>query len=251
MINFDKYIIADVFDCFLVDNNGETIMAEEDNSDVTFSMKTDVKEIKCGQGNKTACILRSKQAPEITMTSPKMNLQGLARNLGQDIVTGKAEGITKAIKVRVDATMKHTLARVPKDPTKLQLSKNGNALTITTDYTYSEGVITFVEGGQVSANDVVIIVPYMFETNDKASKIKIDATSFSEGAMLILETFAINKNDKKQGTLYFKMYNAIADGTIDFATKSERDASENKITYKCVASDDDSYGEIVFVPEEA
>lgn len=246
-----KFLIADVFDCYLVDSNGNTIMAEEDNSDVSFSLKTNVTEVKAGQGNKLFATLRSKEAPEITMTSPKLNLENLARSLGQDIVTGVDEGITKAIKIRVDSTKKYTLKNAPKDATKLKLSKNGTTLALTTDYTYADKVITFVEDGQVEEGDVIIVTPYMYATSEKASKIVIDATSFPEGSKLILSTFAINKSDKKQGTLQFTFYDAVADGSLDFATKSERSAVDNKVTYKAVVGEDDTYGKIVFIPEEA
>lgn len=244
-----KFLIADVFDCYLVDSNGNTIMAEEDNSDVSFSLKTNVTEVKAGQGNKLFATLRSKEAPEITMTSPKLNLENLARSLGQDIVTGVDEGISKAIKIRVDSTMKYTLKNEPKDATKLKLSKNGTDLTVTTDYTYADKVITFVEEGQVEEGDVIIVTPYMYATSEKASKIVIDATSFPEGVKLVLSTFAINKSDKKQGLLQITFYDAVADGSLDFATKSERSAVDNKVTYKAVAGEDDTYGKIVFIPE--
>lgn len=245
----EKWLIADVFDVYALNNANEVIMSEEDNSDVSFSLKTDVTEVKCGQGNKLYASLRSKQAPEITMTSPKLNLENLARTLGQNIVTGVDEGITKAIKIRVDSTNKYTLKNAPKDATKLKLSKNGTDLTVTTDYTYADKVITFVEDGQVEEGDVIIVTPYMYATSEKASKIVIDATSFPEGVKLVLSTFAINKSDKKQGLLQITFYDAVADGSLDFATKSERSAVDNKVTYKAVAGEDDTYGKIVFIPE--
>ena len=40
----EKWLIADVFDVYALNNANEVIMSEEDNSDVSFSLKTDVKE---------------------------------------------------------------------------------------------------------------------------------------------------------------------------------------------------------------
>mgnify|MGYP000171914726 CR=1 FL=1 len=246
----DKFVIADVFDV-ITKRNGKVIAVEEDNSDVSLSLKTSVKEIKTGQGNKLFCTLRTKEGLEVTSTSPKLSLENLAETLGQEIITGVAEGITKAIKERVNAERKIKLERVPKTPTELVVTLKGQTLAVTTDYTYADGSITFTEDSEVKENDVIIISPYIFATTEKASKIKIDATSFPQGVELWLTTFAIDKSDNKEGLLQFRFYNAVADGSLDFATKSERDAVQNKITYKITASETDDYGELVFIPNEA
>ncbi|MBN1075963.1 hypothetical protein DVV91_16705 [Clostridium botulinum] len=245
----DKFLVADVFD-IIGKRNGKVVMAEEDNSDVSLSLKTNVKEIKTGQGNKLFCTLRSKDGLEITSTSPKLSLENLAETLGQEIITGKAEGITKVVKERLKADKKITLTRTPKTPTELQVTCKGKVLTVTTDYAYDAGAITFTEKASVKENDVILIAPYIFETSEKASKIKIDNTSFPDGLELWLTTFAINKEDQREGLLQFRFFSAVADGSLDFATKSERDAVQNKITYKVIASEDDTLGEIIFIPEE-
>lgn len=244
----DKFLVADVFDV-VCKRDGKVIAVEEDNSDVSLSLKTSVKEIKAGQGNKLFCTLRTKDSLEITSSSPKLSLENLAETLGQEIITGVAEGITKAIKTRLDSTKEIKLERVPKIPSELVVTKNGVALAETTDYTYADGKVKIISA-DVAENDVILVAPYIFATNEKASKIKIDATSFPAGVELWLTTFAINKSDSKEGLLQFKFYNAVADGSLDFATKSERDAVQNKITYKVTASETDDYGEIIFIPNE-
>lgn len=244
----DKFLVADVFDVTLI-RSGKVIAVEEDNADVSLSLKTSIKEIKAGQGNKLFCTLRTKDSLEIVQNSPKLSLENLAETLGQEIITGSAEGITKSVKARLNEAKVIKLERIPKYPEKLVVTNKGTDLVVGTDYSYTNGEIKILSEDIVE-NDVIIITPYIFATNEKASKIKIDATSFPAGVELWLTTFAINKSDEKEGLLQFKFYNAVADGALDFATKSERDAVQNKITYKVTSSETDDYGEIVFIPND-
>lgn len=245
----DKFLIADVFDV-VSKRNGKVISVDEDNSSVSLAVKTSIKEIKAGQGNKLFCTLRSKDSIEVVTESPKLSLQNLAETLGTEIVTGSGEAITKSVRFKIDDTLVHTLERVPKNPDELVLTIGDKLLTKDKDYTYAEGKITMKTDGGSKVGEVVTIPPYVFATNEKASRITIDATSFPEGVELWLTTFAINKTDNKEGYLQFRFYNAVADGSLDFATKSERDAVTNKITYKIISGDDDNYGELIFIPRE-
>lgn len=245
---YDKFLVADCFDVVSV-RNGKVIAVDEDNTSVSVSLKTSIKEIKAGQGNKLFCTLRSKDSIEVVTETPKLNLFNLAETLGQNIVIGSGEAITKAIKIRIDSTLTKTLDETPKDSSNLEIYVDGELLTKETDYTYLDGTITF-KGLKAAEGKVAIVSPYTYTSNAKTSKIKIDAISFPGGVELRLTTFAINKSDSKEGLLQFRFYNAVADGSLDFATKSERDAVSNKITYKILSSEDDTYGEILFIPNE-
>lgn len=246
-MNYGDYVIADVM-ALTARKNGQILIEEEDLTDCGISIKTTTKEIKAGQYNKTICVLRGDKAVEVTTTTPKFNLSNLAFNLGQDIITGAGEGISKIQKAKIDSTLKLTLNKIPKNPSELVIKYKGEPLTLTTDYTYTNGEVTFVGSGAVGEGDNIAVSPFVFATNASSKKIKIDATTFPEGVELWLSTYAVSKVDGIEGTLYFKFNEALADGTIDFATKSERDAVQNKITFKIIADDNDQLGDIVFEP---
>ena len=249
-MQYNDFIIADVFNLVAKNSNGEIVMVDEDLTDCGISLKTTTKEVKAGQFNKIICILRGDKTIEVTATTPKFNLTNIAMNLGQDIITGVGEGISRLQKGAISSDKKITLARTPKTPTDLVIKYKGVPLVVTTDYTYATGVVTFT-GSTVDSGDNISIDPFIFATTDKAQKIKIDSTNFPEGVELWLTTYAVNKNDSTEGELQFKFNNAIADGTIDFATKSERNAVDSKMTFKIIADDNDQLGEVMFIPNEA
>jgi hypothetical protein len=246
---YGDYIVADVFN-LVAKRNGEIVLVDEDLTDCGLSLKTTTKEVKAGQYNKIICILRGEKTIEVTATTPKFNLNNLALNLGQDIITGVGEGISKVQKATLDSTLKVTLDKTPKTPSDLVIKFKGIPLVETTDYTYASGVVTFT-GTTVSDGSNIEISPFVFATSDKAKKIKIDATSFPEGVELWLSTYAVDKNDGVEGELQFKFNNAIADGSIDFSTKSERNAVDSKMTFKIIADDNDQLGEVMFIPNMA
>ena len=220
---------------------------EEDNTDVGMSLKTSIKEVTAGQYNKVICNLRGDKKLEVTMTTPKFSMDTLAEALGQDIIMGNGDGISNIQKARLTDTMTINLKRVPKDEADLVIRFKGALLVKGTDYTYDNGIVTIISS-TIIAGDVVEIAPFTFVTNAKAKRIPIDSTTFPEGLELWLKTFAVNKTDNQEGELIFRFYEAMADGALDFSTKSERNAVDSKVTYKVVASDDDTMGEIIFIP---
>lgn len=243
---YNDFLVADVFDLTLK-KNGEIIMVDEDLTDCGLSLKTTTKEVKAGKYNKTICLLRGDKSIEVTATTPKFNLNNLALNLGQDIITGVGEGISKVQKAKIDSTLKVTLDKTPKNPSELVIKYKGASLVVTTDYTLAGSEITFT-GTTVGEGDSIEIFPFVFATSENAKKIKIDATSFPEGTELYLTTYCVDKNDGVEGVLQFKFNNAICDGAIDFGTKSERNAVDSKMTFKIIADDLDQLGEVMFIP---
>jgi hypothetical protein len=245
-MKFGDFIVADVFNVY-GRRNGKIVVQEEDNTDVAFSLKTSVKEITAGQYNKVICNLRSDKKLEVTMTTPKFSMDTLAEALGQDIIMGNGEGMSNVQKAKIDDTLQINLKRVPKNDSDLEIKYRGKVLVLGTDYTYSEGIVTII-AGTVSVGDIVEISPFIFVTSSKAQRIPIDSTTFPDGLELWLKTFAINKTDGQEGELIFRFYEAMADGALDFSTKSARDAVNSKVTYKIVAGDDDTMGEVIFIP---
>lgn len=247
---YGNYIIADVFS-LVAKKNGAIVLVDEDLTDCGISLKTTTKEVKAGVYNKTICVLRGDKSLEVTATTPKFDLNNLAFNLGQDIITGAGEGISKVQKVTIGASLSITLDKTPKTATDLVIRYKGTPLTVTTDYTLAGGIVTIVPTGAVGEGDTVEILPFIFTTNASAKKIKIDATSFPDGVQLYLTTYCVDKNDGVEGVLQFKFNNAICDGTADFSTKSDRNAVDSKMTFKIIADDTDQLGEVMFIPNEA
>jgi hypothetical protein len=245
-MRFGDFIVADVFNVY-GKRNGKIVVSEEDNTDVAFSLKTSIKEVTAGQYNKVICNLRGDKKLEVTMTTPKFSMATLAEALGQDIIIGNGEGISNVQKAKIDDSQQVNLKRIPKNEADLEIKFKGKVLIKGTDYTYNEGIIT-ITSTSINVGDVIEISPFVFVTTSKAQRIPIDATTFPDGLELWLKTFAVNKTDGKEGELIFRFYEAMADGALDFATKSERGAVDSKVTYKIVAGDDDTMGEVIFIP---
>lgn len=246
---YGNYIIADVFS-LSAKKNGAIVLVDEDLTDCGLSLKTTTKEVKAGAYNKTICVLRGDKSLEVTATTPKFDLNNLAFSLGEDIIIGAGEGMSKVQKATLDSTKKVTLDRTPKNASDLVIRYKGTPLVVTTDYTLSGAEITFT-GTTVAEGNTVEILPFIFTTSATSKKIKIDATSFPDGVTLYLSTYCVDKNDSREGILQFKFNNAICDGTVDFSTKSERNAVDSKMTFKIIADDADQLGEVMFIPNEA
>jgi hypothetical protein len=181
------------------------------------------------------------------MTTPKFSMNTLAEALGQDIIMGNGEGMSSIQKAKITDSFEINLKRVPKEEADLEIRLKGKVLVKGTDYNYSEGIVTIISS-TINVGDVVEISPFVFVTTSKAQRIPIDATTFPEGLELWLKTFAVNKTDGKEGELIFRFYEAMADGALEFSTKAERGAVDSKVTYKIVAGDDDTMGEVMFIP---
>lgn len=245
-MRFGDFIVADVFNVY-GKRNGKIVVMEEDNTDVGLSLKTTIKEITAGQYNKVICNLRGDKKLEVTMTTPKFSMDTLAEALGQDIIIGNGEGMSSIQKSKITDGLTINLKRVPKDESDLVIRFKGNTLILGTDYTYSEGIVTIITG-TVNVGDTVEITPFVFTTTSQAKRIPIDSTTFPDGLELWLKTFAVSKTDGVEGELIFRFYEAMADGALEFSTKSARDAVNSKVTYKVVAGDDDTMGEVIFIP---
>jgi hypothetical protein len=245
-MQYGDFIVADVFNVY-GKRNGKIVVQEEDNTDVALSLKTSIKEVTAGQYNKVICNLRGDKKLEVTMTTPKFSMNTLAEALGQEIIMGNGEGMSSVQKARLADNMQINLKRVPKDEADLVIKFKGQVLTKGTDYTYNEGIVTITSSSLVTG-DTVEIAPFVFVTSSKAKRIPIDSTTFPDGLELWLKTFAVNKTDGVEGELIFRFYEAMADGALDFSTKSERGAVDSKVTYKVVAGDDDTMGEVIFIP---
>lgn len=245
------FIVADTFNLALLDQTtNKTILAEEDLTDCGLELTTTTTTVKAGQGNKTICVLRGDKELTVESTTPKVSLTNMAYALGQDIITGVGIGVTSMQKQTLGSDLKMTLKQIPKDSTKVEIYAEGEKLAVTTDYTIEGLEITFT-GSKVVAGKVPIVYPYEYATNEKTKKIKIDGESFPSGVILVLTTYAVNKNDQKEGTLQFRFNNAVGDGALSFSTTSERKAVENKLKFTIVTDDEDALGEVLFIPNEA
>lgn len=248
---YGDYVIADVFDMYAKVGD-KIVISEEDLSDCGFDLTTSTTMVKSGKFNKIIAILRGEKELKVETTMPKFNLSNLAFSLGQDIITGAGEGMSRMQKVTVKSpTMEITLNKTPKTASDLVIYKNGVKLELTTDYTYLEGKVTIVEEGAVEIGDTIVIYPFIFTTSEKSQKIIIDGSSFPEGVILYLSTYAVSKKDNVEGILQFKFNDAVADGAVSFATTSERKAVENKMTFNIIEDDEGNLGEVLFIPNEA
>lgn len=245
---YGEYVVADAFNMYAKVGN-KTVISEEDLTDCGFDLTTTTQMVKAGQYNKIIAVLRGEKELKVESTTPKFNLSNLAFSLGQDIVVGAGIGISKMQKFKIDASKKITLAHTPKDEGELEIFIEGKPLEKTTDYTYASGIITFV-GDNDLEDKVGVVYPYKYQTNENTQSIKIDGSSFPEGVTLYLQTFAVNKNDKKEGILQFKFNNAVADGAVSFATTSERKAINNKMSFTIIEDDEGELGEVTFIPND-
>lgn len=246
-----KRIIADVFTLNFFQNDVSAISCDT-LTDAGIEIKTNMKEVRAGQGNNLIATLHSSRDISISATDATFDFGILATNLGSSIVVGagvaylpRKSYIAKTASTKVQVTLK----KAPLDVTKVVVyGKDGQALTKTTDYTITGAVIEFV-GSKVKDGDTIYVDAYAYTTDAKAERISIGANTYAGGGKLVLTTLEIDAaTELPIANIQFVFPSAMPIGDLKLDTKSERDAVSTSLQFNVLKGSTDEIGYILREP---
>ena len=121
---------------------------------------------------------------------------------------------------------------------------DGTNATPGQDITYL--LISKANGEKLQATDDLKILPYVFNTSDKATQvITVNARDFAEGGELWLQT--VEKDEKQRATayVYFVFENAMPEGNFEISTVSEVQPNDMTVNLRVLANEDGELYRIV------
>jgi len=230
-------VIADVFDVVLIDSNNEVIgttTLTEANIEVTVKEN----DVRGGKGNQLYGVLHSDRDVALNLTDIKFRYEWMAKQLGQNIVTGAgvAYAMPKWYEVEAVSSEKQiTLDNIPSDPASVAIyDAAGKKLELTTDFTIAGAVVKLVDVA-IAAGDSVEVRTYKYATDPKTESIEIDNAVFAKGVKAILETIEIDEaTEDPTHTLQYQFYNALPSGNFSVTTASEKTASTQAFNLRVV-----------------
>lgn len=230
--------IADVFDCILVDPvSGETI-ATTTLQDAQIQAQVQENDVRGGKGNSLLATLHAQRDLTIQLTDVEFNYGMLAKQLGQDIVTGAniAYAMPKSFTV---ATGKITLDKpvTTVDSDKGLKIQNASGVDIT-GFTVTTSSVDFTAAiPTVADGDVVNVLTYKYDTDATTESINFDGAVFAKGMTCILETYEIGGDERITHKIQLVFPSAVMDGNFTFNTQSQKQAVTSQNTLKVLKPD--------------
>jgi hypothetical protein len=233
-------LIADIFLVNLVDENNDVIATstlQEGNLEVTVSEN----DVRGGRGNALLAVLHSDRDIAINLTDAEFRYDWLAKQLGQDIVTGAGTAYAMPkwyTAADIDTATAGdqpgiTLDKTPSDSTSLAIY-NESGVKIT-GFTVSGATVDFaVASPAVAVGDLVDVRTYIYATSAQAETITIDNTVFAKGVKAILETLEIDSEENPTHKLQYQFDKAIPSGNFSINTSSERTANTQAFNLRVV-----------------
>ncbi|MGG3987523.1 hypothetical protein [Bacillus smithii] len=238
-------VIADVFDVVLIDDDGGVI-GTTTLQDSNIEVQVKEQEVRGGKGNKLLGILHSDRDINISMNDINFRLDWVAKQLGQDIVTGagKAYATPKWFTTESDAGTPAkpiiTLDNTPATPNELAIY-NQDGVKIT-GFTVSGTKVTFGSTTPtVAIGDKVEVRTYAYNTDPKTETVKIDNSVFAEGVKAILTTVEVDESKEKvTHIVQYQFYKTIPTGNFTINTSAERQAQAHATNLRVITSPDTS-----------
>jgi hypothetical protein len=231
-------LIADIFLVNLVDDNNDVIATstlQEGNLEVSVSEN----DVRGGRGNALLAVLHSDRDIAINLTDAEFRYDWLAKQLGQDIVTGAGTAYampkwyTTVDGAGTGTDPEITLDKTPSDTATLAIyNESGQKVT---GFTVSGSVVDFTSASPaVGVGDDVDVRTYTYATSASAETITIDNTIFAKGVKAILETLEIDSEENPTHKLQYQFDKAIPSGNFSINTSSERTANTQAFNLRVV-----------------
>lgn len=228
--------IADVFDVTLIDTTSGDVIATTTLQDANIDVKVTENEIRGGKGNTLLGTLHVSRDITISLTDIEFKYEWLAKQLGQNVLTGAgvAYRAPKWYTVTGTTTLTITLDKAPSDPASIAIyDKTGKKLVLTTDYTVSTSTVTIIKAGILSGEQVEVRT-FAYATDATTQTINFDSAVFSNGVKAILETVEIDGDEKISHTIQYQFDSAVPDGNFQVQTKSDRNAATQAFGLKVI-----------------
>ena len=186
-------LIADVFDVILRETGTGDVIGTTTLQDAGIEFSVSENEVRAGKGNQLYGILHVSRDININLTDVEFKYDWLAKQLGQNIVTGAGVGyaMPKWYTLTDNAGSKElTLDETPTNLSTIALyDATGTKLVPTTDYTLTGKVVKVIKTGVTGQ---VEVRTYKYATPATTQTIAIDNAVFAKGVEAILETVEID-----------------------------------------------------------
>lgn len=230
-------VIADVFDMIAIDAEGNVI-ATTTLTESGIEVSVQENDVRAGKGNQLLGVLHSDRDITVNATDVSFRYDWLAKQLGQNIVTGAgvAYAMPKWYTVELDDMDKVIeLDEEPNDDNSIALyDANGVKLALTTDFTVSGKTITITKSG-INVGDAVEVRTYTYDTSAQTQTINIDNAVFGKGMKIILETYEIDEETETvTHKLQWQFDKALPSGNFTINTQSAREAVTHAFSFRIV-----------------
>jgi hypothetical protein len=232
-------VIADVFEVLLIDDDGDVI-ATSTLQDANIEVSIQENDVRGGRGNQLLGVLHSDRDIAISLNDVNFRYDFLAKQLGQDIVTGAGTAYTfPKWYTTVDGAdtvtdPEITLEKTPSDSSTLAIY-NGSGVKIT-GFTVSGAVVDFTNASPVVAvNEKVEVRTYKYATSASSQEIKINNSVFAKGVKAILETVEVDENSETvTHKIQYEFTETLPTGAFSINTASERTAQVQAFNLRVV-----------------
>lgn len=228
-------LIADVFDVILRDPDTGEVVATTTLTDAQIQAQVQENEVRAGKGNQLIGTLHAQRDFTIQLTDAEFKYDWLAKQLGQDVVTGAGVAYAMPKWYTVSGTpAKITLDKTPNATDNALAIYNAEGKRIT-GFTVTGNEVDFSSATpSVAENDQVEVRTYKYDTDAATETIVFDASVFAKGLEAVLETWEIDGDEKITHVLQYQFDKAVPDGNFTINTQSQRQAVTQQMTLKVI-----------------
>ena len=230
----DHKLVADVFDVLLIDPDTLDVAGSTTLQDANIEVSLDANDVNAGKDNALIAIIHSTRNINIALTDVEWKYEFLAKQLGQDIVTGAgvAYAMPKWYTVEEEtAVFTITLDEAPildeGEAELLVIKDDTGALVTVSSVTGNEVTLTGVTDGQE-----VEVVTYTYESSATTETIDFDNNKYAKKFICVLETLEINEDEEPTYKLQYQFTSAKPTGEFSIETTSERSAGTQSMNLR-------------------
>lgn len=246
-------LIADVFDVLLIDSE-KNVIATTTLTEANIDVSVQENDVRGGRGNQLLGILHSDRDITINLTDAEFKYEWLAKNLGQDIITGA--GVAYAMPKWYEAVDNMGSVEITLDNEPLATDsglkiydEDGVEIALTTGYTIVGSVVTLVDG---VAGDRVEVRTYKYNTDAKTETIEIDNSIFAKGVQCVLETLEIDGEENPLATIQYQFDKALPSGNFTINTASARTGQTQAFNLRVIKpANSTKVGKVLRIPVSA
>lgn len=229
-------VIADVFNVVLIDDEGD-VAATTTLQDSNIEVSVTENDVRGGRGNQLLGILHADRDIAIAMNDINFRYEFLAKNLGQDIVTGagKAYAMPKwYLATDNTGTIEIELDNAPSTVHELAIyNETGQQVT---GFSVSGSTVTLTDATPtVAVGEELEVRTYVYDTPATTQEIKIDNAVFAKGLKAILETVEVDESTETvTHKIQYEFTRALPTGAFSVNTASERSAQAQGFNLRVV-----------------
>jgi hypothetical protein len=226
-------VIADVFEVALIDSTTGDAIGTTTLTEANIQVQVKENDVRGSRGNQLMGVLHSDRDITLNLTDISFKYDWIAKQLGQNIVTGAGTGYATPKWYSV-ATEKITLDETPSDTSSLVIY-NASGVKIT-GFTVTTDQVDFTAATPTVANgDSVEVRTYKYATDAQTQTIEIDNSVFAKGVIAVLETLEVDESTEvATHKIQYQFDRALPSGNFTISTRSEKTASTQAFNLRVV-----------------